>query len=278
MKRRWPWWMLWGLLLSGLVLSVLAYRGYFEHKNGFSRESGAILIALTGGPESAGEVYEAASFSLQETGGVDSFVDRADRITKTLGTFQGIEDVEKIETTGSIRGKTVRVEYTLRFELATTWAEFSYLRNKEKQWQLLGFEIMIPEELQDKGAEIDSEAERLKAPKEVTILVEEMLVDISEGRSESVHARSAKPFRESKTSESFSKLTSRFVNELGSFQNIIKTFETGQNQDKDRAHLVLLLQFEKAKTKGSFKFIKRAEKWLLLYFKVEIPEPLLPAR
>ncbi len=278
MKRRWPWWMLWGLLLSGLVLSVLAYRGYFEYKNGFSRESGAILIALTGGAESASEVYEAASFSLQETGGVDSFVDRADRITKTLGIFQAIEDVEKIETTGSIRGKTVRVEYTLRFELATTWAEFSYLRNKEKEWQLLGFEIMIPKDLQDKGTEIDSEIERLKAPKRVTTLVEEILVDISEGRSEEVHARSAEPFRKSKTSESFRKLTSRFVDELGPFENIFKVVETGQNQDKDRAHLILLLQFEKAKTRGTFKFVKRRKKWLLLYFKVEIPEPLLPAR
>lgn len=266
------------MLLAGVVLSVLAYRGYFEQKYGFAKESAAILSSLTGGHKPAKEVYEAASFSLQETGGVDSFVDRADRITKTLGKFVTIEDIEEIEATGSIRGKTARVEYTLQFDLATTNAEFSYLKNSKGEWQLLGFEIEIPPELASKGAKIDSEKERISAPAEVLVLVKELLRDISEGKSAAVHARSAKPFRESKTSESFVKLAERLMKELGPFQNVIKTLSTGQNQDKDRANLVLFIQFEKAKTKGTFKFVKQEQRWLLVHFKVELPEPLLPAR
>ena len=66
--------------------------------------------------------------------------------------------------------------------------------------------------------------------------------------------------------------------ELGEFERRLAILSSGQNAGKNRAKVSVLLQYSKAKTTGTFEFIKVSGVWRLLIFKVAIPEPLLPAR
>ncbi len=277
-RRKWPWWTLGLLVFTSGILAILAYRGYFEYKNGFSKETAGILRQLTGGAESSGHAYDNASFSLRKTINIDSFVDRADRMTKTLGVFKAIDDIETIETIHTILGKTTRVEYQLRFEHGSTWGEFSYLRNAKGKNQLLGFEVNIPDNLAIKGQEVDAEADRISAPDKLIRQMDDILSAISAGKASEVRAAAAKPFQDSTSEESFNQLASTLDAKLGAFEKRVKIHSSEQNVDKNRAHLELLLQYEKAKTTGNFDFIRKDSEWLLLRFKVVIPEPLLPQR
>ena len=265
------------LFLLGMVIAAAWAWGLFQEQHNFKKESSRILELLTGGEAAVTTLYEESAYPFREASLLSSFVDRGDRLTQTLGAFEAIESVEEIEMLDTIRGNTARVEYMVRFAAATTWTEISYLKSAGA-WQLLGFDISVPDSLADKVIEIDSEYDRIKAPDVVVALVDQTLLAIEEGKGAQVWSEASPPFQESKAQEDFVTLLSRIHKELGSFQHRLKIHSSGQNAAKERARVHALLQYDKAKTSGTFEFIKVEGQWRLLYFKVLIPEPLLPAR
>lgn len=277
-KRRW--WALITLLLASLVVATLWQQGVFDgERHEFRKESSEILTALTSGPDRATEAYEAASFAFRETSLLASFVDRADRLTQTLGTFERIENVDEIETLDTIRGKTARIEYELKFaDAVVTRGELSYLQGHDGIWRLLGFRISVPIMMKNKVVKIDSQYERIKAPLEVERLVDQTLDDIAQGKGAEVRANASPPFQESTSEQAFATLLRGLDRELGPFQRRLAILSSGQNAAKSRAQVFALLQYEQAKTTGKLEFIKVDGAWRLLHFKVVIPETPFPAR
>ncbi len=277
-SKRWRKWAIAALVIGGLCLALAWRLGYFVHNPEFRAETETILRELTGGEASATAAYDDGSFPFRETALVESFVDRADRLTKTLGTFEGIVSVEETEMLNTVRGHTARVAYELKFSLVQTPGELSYLRGSDGVWRLLGFSIRVPSLLEEKVKKIDSEYERIKAPDEVLHLVDATLSDISAGKAVEVRNQASPPFRESKSEDEFLAMLARHDKELGRFQRRLAILKSGQNAAKNRATVSVLLQYEKNKTTGTFEYMKVDEVWRLLIFKVEIPEPLLKPR
>ncbi len=274
---------------AGLALGALSWSGAFEDQYDFRKESRAVLKNLTSGDEAAKAAYNDAAFLFQEASLPTSFVDRLDRLTQVLGKFDAIVAVEEVETLDSIRGKTARIQYLVRFKLegernsetVTTPVELSYLQSagkkgEEPRWRLLGFNVSVPARLESKVKMIDSEYDRIKAPAEVVELVDQTLLAIENGEGKAVRAQASKPFQESTTEERFSATLERYRKELGPYKRRLKIHSSGQNSAKDRARVHVLLQFEKAKTSGNFEFIKRGGEWRLLHLKILIPEPFFP--
>lgn len=281
------------LLLFTAIAGCLAFvavwlAGAFDETYDFRAESVLVLNDLTGvgSTDAAGKAaaakhaYDNASFLFQEASLLTSFVDRADRLTEVLGTFEEIEKVKEVETLDTIRGKTARIVYSVRFSHVTTTAELSYLRGGENRdtWKLLGFTIRVPSFLEGKTQSIDSEYDRIKAPAEVLQLVDETLLAIDEGKGAEIRAQASPPFQQSTTDKGFAISLERHRRELGPFKRRLTIHSSGQNAKKDRARVHVLLQFEKAKTSGNFEFIKTQGTWRLLHLKVLIPEPLFPVR
>jgi hypothetical protein len=272
---------------AGLALLVAAWSGAFEDQYEFRKESRAVLKNLTGGDDAAKTAYDEAAFLFQEASLLTSFVDRVDRLTRVLGTFETIESVIEVETLSSIRGKTARVRYLVRFrnesssKTVTTPVELSYLMSaaqdgKDGKWRLLGFNVSVPKSLESNVKMIDSEYDRIKAPEEVVELVDQTLAAIEEGKGADVRSNASQPFQDSTTAQRFSATLERYRKELGHYQRRLKIHSSGQNARKDRARVHVLLQFEKGKTSGNFEFIKRGGAWRLLHLKILIPEPLFP--
>ena len=279
--RRWRKRIIAVLVLAGIGFFLAHNGGYFDEHYGFQKETESVLRQLTSGTEGATLAYEESSVLLQESRLLASFLDRAERLTKTLGAFQEIESVDEIEVHNSIRGKTARVEYELRFGSGIiTPGEFSYLRDIEGTYRLLGYSIRVPTRLAGKVELIDSETKRIVAPAEVRALLASILKDTAKGLGDQIHESASPPFRESSSKLQFQKMLAGIDKELGLFQHILEFTKSDHNAGKTRAKLTAILQYEKARTSGTFEFIRveNEQEWRLLRFKVLIPAPLLPTQ
>lgn len=279
--RRWKKRILTVLVLAGIALFLANNRGYFETQYGFQEETTKILGQLTGGAERATIVYEESSVPLRESRLLASEIDRAERLTKTLGRFHEIDSVEDVEMHDTIRGKTARIQYELRFANdITTPGSLSYLRDKGGEWRLLGYSIQVPMMLAAKVESIDSETKRIVAPAQVRKLLVTILEDTAKGLGDAIHEKASPPFQESSSKVQFQKMLALINKELGAFQHVLEFTKSDHNASKTRAKLTAILQYEKRRTTGTFEFIKieNEDEWRLLRFKVLIPEPLLPAR
>ena len=76
--------------------------------------------------------------------------------------------------------------------------------------------------------------------------------------------------------ESFQHLLDSHRSEMGNFIRVLAVISSAQNANKDRARVHALLQYEKAKTTGTFEFMHIGTEWKLYGFKVVVPEPLVP--
>jgi hypothetical protein len=225
----------------------------------------------------AAEVYDKASFRFKQTLLVDKFVDMVDQMHKTLGKFRAVSEVIDVDRAATVAGMTARVQLELEFEEATTTGEMSFHRDRRGNWNLLGMSVQIPPELQKRADDEERKYQRLKAPDEVIEQFNQILDAVRDGKSAEIHQRAAPSFREGRSAESFQHLLDSHRSEMGNFIRVLAVISSAQNADKDRARVHALLQYEKAKTTGTFEFMRIGSEWKLYGFKVVVPEPLLPA-
>ncbi len=277
-KGRWTKRIITLVVLAGIALFLVRTSGYFDEVYGYQQETSQILRQLTSGTDGATDAYEESSLLLRESRLLASFVDRAERLTKTLGAFQGIESVEDVEVHKSIRGKTVRVEYELRFSHVVTRGEVSYVIDNDGKERLLGYDISVPMMLAGKAELIDAETKRIVAPVKVRTLLVSILEDTAKGLGDSIYEEASPPFQESSSKLQFQQTLEGINKELGPFLHNVEFTKSDHNAGKTRAKLTAILQYEKARTTGTFEFIRveNEEAWRLLRFKVLIPAPLLP--
>jgi len=76
--------------------------------------------------------------------------------------------------------------------------------------------------------------------------------------------------------ESFQHLLDSHRSEMGNFVRVLAVISSAQNEAHDRSRVQALLQYEKAKTTGTFEFMRIGSEWKLYGYKVVVPEPLLP--
>ena len=221
-------------------------------------------------------VYEQASFRFKQTLLVDKFVDMVDQMQKTLGPFVRVIDVVEVDRASTVAGPTARVRLELEFKEAITAGEMSFHRDKKGVWRLLGMSVQIPPERESAAAAAEREYKRLKAPDEVIEQFNQILDAVREGKAAAIHQLASPSFREQRSVESFQHLLDSHRAEMGNFVRVLAVISSAQNANKDRARVHALLQYEKAKTTGTFEFMRVGPEWKLYTFKVVVPEPLVP--
>jgi hypothetical protein len=229
----------------------------------------------------AEKVYEEASFRFKQTLLVDKFVDMVDQMHQTFGTFVGVVDVIDVDRASTVAGMTARVELELEFEkdgrVTSTFGEMSFHRDKKGQWKLLGMSVQIPKELEHAADVAERDYKRLKAPDEVIEQFNQILDAVREGKAAAIHQRASPSFQEQRSVEQFQHLLDSHRSEMGNFVRVLAVISSAQNANKDRARVHALLQYEKAKTTGTFEFMRVGPDWRLYGFKVVVPEPFVPA-
>ncbi len=271
-------------LRIALVLGLLAAAGltiwfFFFRESSTSTEFREkveqVFVDLNDGK--AEKVYEDASFRFKQTLLVDKFVDMADQMRQTLGKWVAVTEVIDVDRAATVAGMTARVELELEFEEASTVGEMSFHRDKKGEWRLLGMSVQIPQELQPRADAAEREYKRLKAPDEVIEQFNQILDAVREGKAAAIHERASPSFREQRSVEQFQHLLDSHRSEMGDFVRVLAVISSAQNANKDRARVHALLQYQKAKTTGTFEFMRVGPEWKLYGFKVVVPEPFVPA-
>lgn len=236
-----------------------------------------VFKKLNEGDKAAEEVYEGASFRFKQTLLVDKFVDMVDQMRQTLGKWVAVTEVIDVDRAATVAGMTARVQLELEFEQATTFGEMSFHRDKKGEWRLLGMSVQIPAELEHRADLAERDYKRLKAPDEVIEQFNQILDAVRENKAAAIHERASPSFREQRSVESFQHLLDSHRSEMGDFVRVLAVISSAQNANKDRARVHALLQYEKAKTTGTFEFMRVGPEWKLYGFKVVVPEPFVPA-
>jgi hypothetical protein len=270
-------------LAMAAVLIIVAAAAWlilvrFKDVREYRAEVEAILGAMTSGkPDDAEAVYNAASPRLKQIMILDAFVDLADRMHQTLGGFERIVTVSEVAHMSTVAGRAVQVKLDLRFARATSRGELSFLYDGErKEWVLLGVMVDIPPHLEGRAAELEAQAERLRAPDVVIEAVERICRLLQEGRIAEIHGAAAPAFKTTVSEEALRHLTEQHSEELGGFVGLVKVLSSAQHKDKNRARVQALLEYHKRRTTGTFEFQQLDDEWHLLAFKVNVPEPFSP--
>ena len=224
----------------------------------------------------AEKVYDEGSFRFKQTLLVDKFVDMVDQMHQTLGKFVRVVEVVEVDRANTVAGMTARVQLELEFEKATTHGDMSFHRDKKGKWRLLGMSVQIPPEREHDADLAERDYKRLKAPDEVLEQFNQILDAVREGKASAIHERASPSFQEQRSVESFQHLLDSHRSEMGNFIRVLAVISSAQNANKDRARVHALLQYEKAKTTGTFEFMRVGPEWRLYGFKVVVPEPFLP--
>jgi hypothetical protein len=210
---------------------------------------------------------------------VDAFADMGSRMNETLGRFEKITDVLEVSRSSSRAGKVGQVVVELKFELGVTTGTFAFHRDPEdKQWRLLGIDVVIPEPRLARAEELEYDFDRVRAPDEVLFALEGILAEIRDGNARRVWDASSELFRESVSAEKFAEINRDLEGKLGKFVRVLTIISSGIHPDKDRAKINVLLEYEKVRTNGLFSFVKIDDAWQLSFYKPLVPEPVLPAR
>lgn len=270
-RRRRARWIVVLLLLAGAGVAAFLFLRESPKSRAFRLEAENLFVALRDGK--AEDVYEQASFHFQQTLLLEKFEDLTQRMNATLGKFQRVVEVVDVDQSASVVGMTARVELELEFEQAITDGEVSFHRGGDGAWKLLGLNVHIPPELETRANELERQYERVRAPDEVIAKVHAILAGIRDGKEAEVHAAASPAFV---SLEDFRKTLASQRAELGPFVAVLAIVSSAQNADKDRAVVQALLQYEKVKTTGNFKFMKVEGDWRLLGFKVVVPSLDLP--
>jgi len=269
-----------GLLLLVIAIAGLAIWFFFfrEPKTSteFRGKVETVFAELEKDDKSIEDVYNKASFRFKQTLLVDKFVDMVHQMHETLGKFVEVSEVIDVDRAATVAGLTARVQLELEFEKASTTGEMSFHRDRTGTWRLLGMSVQIPEELQRKADEVKRDYKRLKAPDEVIEQFNQILDAVREGKGADIYQRAAPSFREQRKVESFQHLLDSHRSEMGNFVRVLAVISSAQNEAHDRSRVQALLQYEKAKTTGTFEFMRIGSEWKLYGYKVVVPEPLLP--
>jgi hypothetical protein len=284
------------LILAAAGMVVIFGSGVLETEVTFRQEVNEIVTGIADGR--AEQVYDAASPVFHQTTLRRRFLSLADQVRSTLGRFRGLGRVEVAERASTGSGKTARVVAAMKFEHGDTTGEVSLLHDG-KSWRLLGLSIAIPASQRDRAAELRSDQGQVRAPDEAIDLLGEILQAMRDGKAGEVHDHASDPFKESISRQRFDELAHGQERELGKFVKILAIVDSAQNSAKSRVRIDALLEFERAKTTGTFELVKtpaRARRvgrgrapeaadagaaaaetgWRLSLFKIVMPEPVAP--
>ena len=248
----------------------------FKKKYEFRPQTKMVMDLISSG--NAQSVQGGASVAFQKKQSIKRLEDVAQRIHGVLGDFKSVLHVTKNERLSSALGTTANIRYELEFEKAHTKAEFSYIKDDNSDWRLLGFDIRIPKDLEKKFNALTNHPDRLRAPLDVVQKAKDIVVLLANGQAEQVYEDASVEFKAGTTAERFRRTVEGHNRALGKLKGLGEIKDTAQNEGKDSAHVDASLVFLKLETELDMHFYKENNEWKMSSYKVLVPDPVMPAK
>jgi hypothetical protein len=283
------------LVLFAAVVSVvlaLLWPRVKAERSEFGAPAEALLKRLAPGSNSpdlrqvAGEVYDQAAPTFQETIIRDHFIDRIVQLNQTMGAVRSVGDAVAEETFESRGGDAVRVDLDAEFEHGRTRAAIAYLRRREDApYRLLGIEVDIPEARLGYADTVVPTYTSIKTPPAALEKMASILELIEKGEEGKIYERAHPDLRKNLPLSQFIARIAEDRKGLGRFRRILSPVDTGVSMDQTRMRIYALVEYDRARTPALMEFMRdpdprkdKADDLRLLSYQVVVPDPLQPMR
>lgn len=263
------------LLVFSWIAVIVAMQLRRPRSPDFRPLAQSTLIALRDGK--AREVYRDASTRFQEVVLEQTFVSMVDDLNRTLGRYKEVTAVLDLETGRGPGGRTGRIDFRADYEQGPTRGSLSF-RWEDRRWKVLGFSVEIPPKIAAVAGSPAMRAKRVEGPRdELRRTADEILMLSAAKDYDAIWNRAAPGFQQSISLENFRETETDRRRALGPYLRILNVTSAIQNPSQTGASLQLLIQFEKATITGSFEFTKVDGAWKLVFYKLVLPLPRVPA-
>ena len=148
-------------------------------------------------------IYDGASQLFRDKQNELRFQDTVARLHHILGGFESIVRVTRNDRIEGREGLSANVRYEFKFEKVETRGEFSYIKEPNQDWRLLGFDVRVPESLAESFEKVSVAPTRLSAPEAVLQETKNIIELLKENKSNEVYEAASNIFRAGTTSEKF---------------------------------------------------------------------------
>jgi len=232
-----------------------------------------VLIALR--DDQSRDLYQRASARFREVTLEDTFVAQMEDLNRTLGRFVEITAVVATETNRGPGGRTAKVDLALEFERIATKGSISF-RWEDERWKLLGLTVEVPPKLLETVGTAEARRERVRGnEKELAALVTSILTRSFSGQVDEIWNEAAPSFQQM-TLEEFRKSEASSRASLGNFHSVLGVTQARINPDLTGSSIDVVLEFDRATIKGSFKFTKIDGVWRMTFYDLVMPLPRVP--
>ena len=265
------------VIIIGATLALLMSLDVFKQKYEFRSQTEDVLNLVSS--KNSKSIYDGASDFFRKRQNKIRFKDVVDRLQQTLGRFESIVRVRRNDRIESAEGLLANVRYDFKFEKAETRGEFSYILDTEQNWRLLGFDVRIPEELEQEYERLTTDPKRLSAPLAVVEKTKEIIERLAKGQSDEVYDGASKVFRDGTTKEKFGITAKAHIRALGKLKGLGEITDTAQNESKNSAHVDATLVFSNKTTNLDIHFYREEDsEWRMSSYKVFLPQPKIPPK
>lgn len=261
------------VLVFGWIAVIVGLQLRVSRPPDLRPDAEAILVALRDGK--AAQVYADASVELQRVmRDPETFVDQMDDMGRTLGRFLEITAVVATETNRGPGGRTGRIDLRLEYEQGKTEGSLSFRRERGR-WKLLGLAIEVPEAIRAKASSKQEQIKRSEVrPDELAELktaLEGVLSRWGKGEIAALWRDASPIFQQALSVEDLERAEGERRRSLGGFDRILDIHKVRLTPRRNKAHLVVLLQFEHKTITGNFDFDRIDGVWRLELYQLLLP-------
>jgi hypothetical protein len=238
-----------------------------------------ILVEISRGSTSIGEVYEKASPRFQEMVRKERFLDDMTDLDATVGKFIEITAINDTLVTTGPTGRIGRVSLTASYARGICKGSISFHWD-QGQWKLLGIGLELPPELKITQAQREQRVAACHDPDnrktcDVRDAAETILEELRDGKAGEVWDAAGDIFREQETRAKFAAIQDEHREVLGAYKRILNVTEA-KVIGGTSATFDVVVEFDRSsgvRVVFGFERDTKAAPWRLRSFKLVVPMP-----
>nr|MDQ3366489.1 DUF3887 domain-containing protein [Myxococcota bacterium] len=267
------------LLVASWIVVIVGLQVRGTDAPDFRPNAEKILIELSNGPASIGQVFEAASPRFQEFVSKEQFVESMTDLHSTAGKFKEITAVNESLVTSGPNGRIGRVSLTVAYEKGKTKASVS-LHSHEGVWKLLGIGVEVPPAIEISQAQREERVQACKDPMDpkrcdVFVAANKILEQLRDGRAGEVWDGGDEIFQQQEDKQRWVQIQAEHATALGDYRRILRVTEA-KMYDLTLVHFDVLIEYARSNgVRAIFGFSRksRTEPWRLRSLKRVLPMP-----
>lgn len=273
------------LLVFSWITVIVGFQLRAHDTPDFRPAAEQILVQISQGNATIGDVYERASPRFQELVRKVRFIDDMLDLNATNGKFREITAINETLVTNGPTGRVGRVSFTASYEKGIAHGSISFHDDKG-QWKLLGIGIEVPHDLHITQVEREKRVaacrdakghdlsdQRAKCP--VRDAAETILEKVRDGGAGEVWDQASDIFKQQETRARFIEIQNEQHAELGNYRRVLNVTEA-RSIGGITASFDALAEFDRSSgVRVDFAFARTSESdpWQLRRFKVVVPMP-----